>query len=135
MRGETLPSAFANGKAPSRDIEYIIRAPEVWQASVQAKTATATQQSSSRPSTLPSRSVSTQDRPSEERLPSVRLGAAISAARISRPPPRPEVVSARMIVFGVVLRGAWVSSASSPAESKPTMTYAAISPEASQAKK
>lgn len=41
---------------------------------------------------------------------------------MSSAPPSPETVSARMIVFGVVFRGLWVSSASSPAESKPTIT-------------
>ena len=43
----------------------------------------------------------------------------------------PDTTSARMIVRGVVRRGAWVSSESSPAESKPTMTYAAMSDDAS----
>jgi hypothetical protein len=67
------------------------------------------------------------------RLPSVRLGAAISAPRMSSAPPIADAMSARRIVRGVVRRGAWVSSASSPAESNPTITYAAISDEARNA--
>lgn len=122
VRGDTLARNLCPGSAFSRAIEYIIRAPDVWHASMHANTATATQHSSSRPSTSPKRSCTTQARPNAPRLPSVRLGAAIRPPRMSSPPPTPDVVTARMIVFGVVLRGECVSSASSPAESNPTIT-------------
>ncbi len=91
-------------------------------ASVQANTATATQHSSRRPSTPPSRSVSTQERPAVARLPSVRLGAAINAPRMSNAPPIADAMSACRMVRGVVRLGECVSSASSPAESNPTIT-------------
>ncbi len=66
-------------------------------------------------------------------LPSSRLGAAMSAAIIISPPPMPEMMSAERMVRGAVLRGFLVSSDSSPAELKPTITYAAIKPETRKA--
>src|SRR2546423_12810419 len=133
VRGDTFASAPENGSAFSRAIENTMRAPAVWQASVQANTATATVHSSSRPSTAPNRSETTQARPPVARLPSVRLGAAISPARISRPPPRPDTATARTIDFGVVRRGARVSPLSTPDAAVPDQPDAAISAEASQA--
>ena len=52
----------------------------------------------------------------------------IIANRISRPPIRAEVASARMIAGGALRRGSLVSSASVPAVSKPYITYALMIP-------
>ena len=118
----TLDRTGDSGSTLSRDIEKIIRLVAVWIASVQTQIATATSSSSSLPGSVPSRLVSTYGRPWLARLPSVRLGAAINAATIRKAPPTPETTTARMIVRGAVARGLWVSSDSSPAESKPTST-------------
>ena len=122
VRGETLPRTPWNGSDRSRAIENTIREPDVCTASVHANTATATAASSMRPLTPPSRLVSTPARPPEASVPSVRLGAATRPPRSRSTPPSPETTRARMIVLGVVERGWWVSSESSPAESKPTIT-------------
>ena len=122
VRGETLAEDAVERQRLLPAIEYIIREPEVWQASVQTQIAIMTSTSMMRPAVAPKTASTTYGRPTVARLPSVRLGAAISAAISSSAPPTPETTSARMIVRGVMRRGAWVSSDSSPAESKPTMT-------------
>lgn len=53
--------------------------------------------------------------------------AAISVARMRTPPPIPEMTMQRVIAFGAVRRGLFVSSESSAALLNPYMMYAAIS--------
>ena len=53
---------------------------------------------------------------------SPRLGAAIRAPSSMSPPPMADTVNAKRMVRGATRRGFLVSSASSPAEPKPTMT-------------
>src|SRR5579871_6809911 len=76
VRGETLPRTAWNGSAFCLAMEYIIRAPEVWQASVQTMIAIVTSTSTIRPAVAPNTDSTTYGRPTVARLPSVRLGAA-----------------------------------------------------------
>ena len=122
VRGLTRDSVLWNGSARWRAIENIIREPDVWQASVHTQIAMMTSTSMIRPAVPPKTASTTYGIPTVASLPSVRLGAAISAAMSSRAPPIPETTSARMIVRGAMRRGVCVSSDSSPAESNPTMT-------------
>src|SRR5215472_3947527 len=53
VRGETLDAAAWNGSAFCLAMEYIIRAPEVWQASVQTMIAMTTSARMMRPAVAP----------------------------------------------------------------------------------
>src|SRR3954454_22786746 len=122
VAGETRPSRAEYGHTPSRDIENIIRVAAVWMASVQTQIAIATSARKTLPTVSPSVLVSTYGRPPVASLPSVRLGAARIAPSKSSAPPTADVTSARRIARGAVRRGSRVSSDSSPALSKPTIT-------------
>ena len=134
VRGDTAARMRQNGRERSRAIEYIIREPEVCTARVQANTATdhGDEQQSAEDRAEP---LGDAPRRCRRWRGCRRSGWARrrGSATISSAPPSPETTTARMIVFGIVLRGACVSSASSPAESNPTSTYAAMSDEASHA--
>src|ERR1700756_1925683 len=73
VRGETLPRTPWNGNAFCLAMEYIIRAPEVWQASVQTIIAIVTSARMMRPAVGPKTASTTYGRPTVARLPSVRL--------------------------------------------------------------
>ena len=63
VRGETLPRTPWNGSAFCLAIEYIIRAPEVWQASVQTMIAITTSTRMMRPAVAPKTASTTYGRP------------------------------------------------------------------------
>src|ERR1700761_4620908 len=63
VRDETLLRMPWNGSAFCLAIEYIIRAPEVWQASVQTMIAITTSASTTRPAAAPKTASTTYGRP------------------------------------------------------------------------
>src|SRR5258707_1322216 len=95
VRAETLPRTPWNGSAFCLAMEYIIRAPEVCQASVQTMIAITTSARMMRPAVPPKTASTTNGRPTVPRVPAVRLGAALSAGECAPvtgggegPPPR-----------------------------------------------
>src|ERR1700748_3332266 len=79
VRGETLPREAWTGSAFCRAIEYIIRAPEVWQASVQTMIAMVTSTSTIRPAVAPKTASTTYGRAAGARGPAGGGGAGARA--------------------------------------------------------
>src|SRR6202046_3168363 len=77
VRGETLARTAWNGSAFCLAIEYIIRAPEVWQASVQTMIAITTSTRMMRPAVAPKTASPTYGRTTLARLPSGGTGPGI----------------------------------------------------------
>src|ERR1700739_4369200 len=77
VRGETVPRAAWNGSAFCLAMEYIIRAPEVWQASVQTMIAIVTSTRMMRPAVAPKTASTTYGRATVARVASGRHAAGL----------------------------------------------------------